>query len=339
MGRKRKTNHQLPEYVYVRRGMFVYRAHLGNGKFGKYVKLCQADAQLSEVWRRYEEITAAGQPKKTVAWMTEQYLSSTQHAAKSIHTKKQYERCAHQIINTQTKSGDLLGNIEADRITPGVIRKYMDAREAQVSANREKAFLSVCYQYCIERDLLTTNPCKEVRRNTETPDKRYVTDEEYLTVYNIAPDYIKAAMEFAYLCRMRVCEVMALRETDIKENGLHIRRRKGSRDNITTFSDRLNAAIALSRSLPYPQVRPLNPTLIRGINGTSLTEEGFSTAWQRLMVKAQEKGISRFKFHQLKAKGVSDTDGDKKAASGHKTDAMVQVYDRKLAEVKPAGKE
>ncbi len=339
MGRKRKTNPQLPEYVYVRRGMFAYRAHLGGGKFGKYIKLCPADAPLSEVWRRYEEITAVGKPKKTVAWMTEQYLSSPQHAGKSIHTKKQYERCAQQIINTKIKSGELLGNIEADRITPGVIRKYMDAREAPVSANREKAFLSVCYQYCIERDLLTTNPCKEVRRNTETPDNRYVTEAEYLAVYHIAPDYIKCAMEFAYLCRMRVCEVMALRESDIKENGLHIRRRKGSRDNITTFSDRLNAAIALSRSLPYPQVRPLNPTLIRGVNGTALTEEGFSTAWQRLMIKAQGMDISRFKFHQLKAKGVSDTEGDKKAASGHKTDAMVQVYDRKLAEVKPAGKE
>lgn len=339
MGRKRKSNQQLPEYVYLRREMFVYRAHLGGGKFGKYIKLCPADAPLSEVWRRYEEITAIGKPKKTVAWMTQQYLASSQHAEKSIHTKKQYARCAGQIINTQTKSGELLGNIEADRITPGVIRKYMDARAAPVAANREKAFLSVCYQWCIERDLLSTNPCKEVRRNTEKPDARYITDAEYVAVYQIAPDYIKCAMEFAFLCRMRLCEVMELRESDVKENGLHIRRRKGSRDNITTFTDRLNAAIALSRSLPYPNVRPINPTLIRGVNGGKLTDEGFSTAWQRLMVKAQGIDIARFKFHQLKAKGVSDTEGDKKAASGHKTDAMVQVYDRKLAEVKPAGKE
>lgn len=48
-------------------------------------------------------------------------------------------------------------------------------------------------------------------------------------------------------------------------------------------------------------------------------------------------GSARIRHH--KAKGVSDTEGDKKAASGHKTDAMVQVYDRKLAEVKPEGKE
>ncbi|WP_347989458.1 hypothetical protein [Methylomonas sp. AM2-LC] len=61
--------------------------------------------------------------------------------------------------------------------------------------------------------------------------------------------------------------------------------------------------------------------------------------WTRLMTKAEALGLSRFKFHQLKAKGVSDTFGDKQRASGHKTAAMVDVYDRKPAQVKPAGEE
>lgn len=336
MGRNRKTNSQLPAYVYLRRGYYTYRAHLGGGKFGKYIKLCPADAPLSEVWRRFEEITAIGKTRKTVGWMIDSYLQSEQHAQKSAHTQKKYAQNAAQIKNTVTKAGELFGQIDADRITPGVIRKYMDTRPP-VTANREKAFLSVCYQWCIERDYLAKNPCKDVKRNTETPDSRYITDAEYQAVYAIAPDYIRCAMEFAYLCRMRLCEVMALKESDIKDNGLYIKRRKGSRDNITEFNARLSAAIELSRTLPYPQARPINPTLIRGVNGTALTEEGFSTAWQRLMVKAESLDIPRFKFHQLKAKGVSDTEGNKQDASGHKTAAMVTVYDRKIKQVKPAG--
>ncbi len=35
----------------------------------------------------------------------------------------------------------------------------------------------------------------------------------------------------------------------------------------------------------------------------------------------------------LKAAGVSDFDGDKKKASGHKSERMVSVYDRKRIEV------
>jgi integrase len=86
-----------------------------------------------------------------------------------------------------------------------------------------------------------------------------------------------------------------------------------------------------------PKAPPSNLPLIRGQSGQQVTEEGFQTLWQRLMVKASEAGVERFTFHDLKAKGVSDTIGDKQQASGHKTAAMVGVYDRKLNEVKPAG--
>jgi hypothetical protein len=34
---------------------------------------------------------------------------------------------------------------------------------------------------------------------------------------------------------------------------------------------------------------------------------------------------------------MSDSSGDKQQATGHRSAAMVAVYDRKLAEVKPAG--
>ena len=74
--------------------------------------------------------------------------------------------------------------------------------------------------------------------------------------------------------------------------------------------------------------------LIHSKNGQRIPDETFSSAWQRLMKRAIEKGLKeRFAFHDLKAKGVSDFDGDKKLASGHRTDAMVDVYDRKPKKV------
>jgi integrase len=125
-------------------------------------------------------------------------------------------------------------------------------------------------------------------------------------------------------------------QADITGAGLIIRRRKGSRNNITTWSDRLTAAIELSNRLPRPNANTILP-IIRGQGGDKLTESGFQTIWQRLMIKVVESGIERFTFHDLKAKGISDTEGDKQQASGHKTAAMIATYDRKLAEVKPAG--
>jgi integrase len=144
-------------------------------------------------------------------------------------------------------------------------------------------------------------------------------------------------MEFAYLCRMRLCEVLDLKKSDIGTTSLHIRRRKGSRDNITTWTPRLEAVIKHCASLPTTHADIENPHLIRGQTGDKLTESGFQTLWQRLMVNAAENGLERFTFHDLKAKGVSDTEGNKQEASGHRTAAMVDTYNRKLSEVKPEG--
>ena len=49
------------------------------------------------------------------------------------------------------------------------------------------------------------------------------------------------------------------------------------------------------------------------------------TAWQRLSWPA---AAERFTLHDLKAKGITDTAGDKLAASGHRDPRMLAIYDR-----------
>ena len=53
------------------------------------------------------------------------------------------------------------------------------------------------------------------------------------------------------------------------------------------------------------------------------------------MAKAVAKGIGRFTFHDLKAKGISDFEGDKQLAGGHKSPSMTAIYDRKKHTVDP----
>lgn len=49
------------------------------------------------------------------------------------------------------------------------------------------------------------------------------------------------------------------------------------------------------------------------------------------------KQDDRFGLHSLKHCGVTDTKGNKKEASGHKTDAMLHVYEHSLPVVAEAG--
>lgn len=73
------------------------------------------------------------------------------------------------------------------------------------------------------------------------------------------------------------------------------------------------------------------------------TEAGWQTAWGRMMRNAVKDGIlsqdDRFGLHSLKHRGVTDTKGDKKVASGHKTDAMLHVYDHSIPVVEPSNEQ
>ena len=68
--------------------------------------------------------------------------------------------------------------------------------------------------------------------------------------------------------------------------------------------------------------------------GQQIGREAFKSVWIRLKKKMVLEGIEPFNFHHLKAKGVSDFEGDKLQASGHSDPKMLKVYDRKKHTVK-----
>lgn len=169
------------------------------------------------------------------------------------------------------------------------------------------------------------------------------------------PPYLAPLMEIAYACRMRGIEAVSLTEAHATAEGLRVSRVKGSRDNITRWDARLRAAwdeaIAVraailarpsNRSRPVP-MRPEDRPVFVGQAGGPLSKSGLDNAFKDMNAAAIEAGIitadQRFTLHGLKHRGVTDTAGnraDKKAASGHKSDAMLDVYDHELAVVEPA---
>jgi integrase len=103
-----------------------------------------------------------------------------------------------------------------------------------------------------------------------------------------------------------------LARADLKPEGVHVRQRKDSRDNITTWTPRLRASIDLALSLPR-KVQYLNDAqahVIPSRTGDRLGESTVQTAWQRLIHDALAKGLAqRFTVHDLKAKGIRTQSG------------------------------
>lgn len=337
MGRKRKKeSRNLPPYVYKSYGQYHYRLY-EDGKLQSPVRLCSSEASVAEVWAAYESITE--KEFGSLRWLLDAFVNSSEFRSLKIRTQKEYLRQKEFICKVKVAGGKLFGDIPLRQITPPTIRKYLDGRgaTAPVSANREVAFISMAFSWGREYGKCSNNPCDGVRRNKEKPRQRYVTDDEYQLVYDLATKspqpWLPIAMELAFLCRARLGEVINLQLKHKQEEGLLLERTKKSRTQFILYSERLNAALEAAKTLPGISFQKY---LLHDKHGQRLKEYTFKSAWQRLMKKAVEIGLKeRFTFHDLKAKGVSDFDGDKKLASGHRTGKMLDVYDRKPGSVRP----
>ena len=333
--RKSKLTTTLPKYVYLSKGRYVYRPYNPETKSkGKEVVLCDDTASMAELWMRYEQVTIKVEVR-TLRTAINEYLCSPDNRALSSLSQRDYERHATRIISTPMKSGASFGDLAFNLITTGILQKYLDKRTEQgapVAGNKEIGFLSAVFNWHKRRDHVTNNPATGVKKNKTESRTRYITDEEYdafLQIAKDAPHYIIPMMEIAYLCRARRVEILAMRKEHVTDEGLLLYRAKGSKSQIIGWTPRLRQAIDACNT---PE-RIAGPWLIHDKSGAAIRNDGFTSTWNRLQVKFAEAGFNRFTFHDLKAKGVSDFEGDKLQASGHKTQSMLNVYDRKMGKV------
>lgn len=320
--RPRKEKDNLPKYIYKGKSAYEYR------KGGDYINLGKLDMPMSELWARYEEIQR--KERDTLEALVDKFLDSPFFLEKPKETQQSYRQCSKKILAT-------FGHRHPDTLSPVLVRKYMDMRgkNAKVRANREKAFLSTVYQWGIERGYAKTNPCTGVKNFKEASRERYIEDWEYDLVYKIAPPAIKVAMELSYLCAMRQGDVLKLAYEDCKENGIYVKQGKTGKAQIKAWTPRLREAIALSKTLKDKKgARLIVKWIVSSTKYRAYTSAGFKTEWQKVMRDALENGLKeRFTFHDIKAKSISDYEGDKQKFSGHKTKMQVDVYDRKVAVV------
>lgn len=318
MGRKRTKNNWLPPCTYIEDGAVYYR----KGK-GKRKRLCSVEEPKVKVWIAYEKLTET--TDHSFKQLALEYFQSEKFQRLAPRTRRDYQNHYARVCEYETVYGNF-AEIDRNLITPGMMTTYLDKRRAKTQGNRELAFVSAVFAWGFARDKCKINPCLGVQRNPEKPRERYVTDQEYNAVYQAAkPWYIQPMMEFAYLCRMRETEILNMTKADILEKGIDTRRVKGSNDTITLWSDRLRYAVdrCIKRSSQVDSVY-----LFHNGKGGRITQSAFQSAWQRLIKSCP---VDPFTFHDLKAKGMTDS-GNKKAG-GHKTEQAANVYMRGKDEV------
>lgn len=289
--------------------------------------VCRADINKNKIFQKISQFQE--KPRSTVGWLIDQYMSSPQFIEKSSSTQRAYELYAVNWKNYPMRSGRVFGDLYINKVTPILIRQYLDKKEAKYSANRHVQFLKSVYNWGRERYAqVQSNPCEKVRLHTERPRDRYVTDEEFFLVRKFAPAAVKIFMDIAHVCRARFNEISRLKIQDVQEEYLILNRSKGSRGEKTQWTPFLKKAIDRAFDLNRDAG---GEYLIHDKHGNRIGYSGFSSAWKRTMAQALKSGLKeRFKFHDLKAKGVSD---HPEHESGHRSEKMKEVYIRKLKRV------
>lgn len=322
MGRRRKTRRDLPERVYEKHGSYFFVDR--NNKWHNLGK------DFHQALIRYAEVNSAA------------YVVSRMGHVMDRFVKEEFPKLAVRTRKDRIKEIDNLrkvfGGMRPDDITTRQIYQYMDLRKAKVRANRERSTLSRLFECAIRWGIATKNPCRDVRPNKETPRDRYVTDEEFWAVYEIAPTVIQLAMLIALTTGAAQGIIINLTLRDCQEDGLHIPMRKNGKAVILEWTPELRELIERCKSI---RTTIKSVYLIHNRQGQRYTSEGFKAMWQRVMRRAMGqptyKGqkeahpaviTERFTFHDLRAKSASDHETGEHL--GHQSNAMLKRVYRRL---------
>lgn len=364
---------KLPAGIYWEPRRKCWYVRVDNGRGGTSARrVAGADARMSDLHTIAEQRT--GVDRSTLRWLCAEFARSPQWGKLSAGTRKDYTYCSAVLCDWPTRAGKV-GDLIAARLTRPLIQRLVDAiaagsdgKPTPSKAAHVRRYLSRVWEWGANRGHVPpTNPASGIDQPTERKRRRLPDSATMAKVIEFAhargqlghgvegglPAYLWAVAEIAYLCRLRGIEVVTLAESAATDTGLRTNRRKGSRDNIVTWTPRLRAAwsslitrrdeIWTRKRLPVP-IHPDQRPVVVGRDGRRLSRAGLSTAWQDCITAAIAAGVitqdQRFGLHDLKRKGITDTAGtraDKQDASGHRSPGMLDVYDLSVPVVPAAG--
>lgn len=378
MRRTRKHNPHIPPHIdQAAIPAAVFFDHRGKGAWytlhrdeaGKQRRqnIAISSATLADLHKIME--LRNGVDRESLNYLCQQYHESAKFKRLAPKTQTSYTWARDVLVNIPTKLKQPLGELGVRKFTPALIQRLIDriADEGTPSkAAHALRYLRLVMQWGRNRGYLDSNPALGIEAPAERKQRRLPSHAVMLVLIERArelgklkrgqlgavPPHLSYVMELAYLCRLRGIEVVTLTDTNELADGVLTNRRKGSRDNVVSWTPRLRATweAAKARRAQIWKDRgtavPNNPEqryIITAEHGGALGKSGLDTAWNRFMRSAIEAGVitaeQRFGLHDLKRRGITDTPGtraDKQQASGHRDESMLDIYDLSVPTVAPS---
>lgn len=346
--KRKPENRGLPARWALKNGAYYYIPlpavrHLWDGK--SWFRL---GATLPEAYRVWADRTEANkrQPCTAMGELFDRYLMEAV-PKKGVRTQGENVRA---IKNLRAVFGDM----QVEDLEPQHVYAYVAHRSAKTSAKREVEVLSHILTKAVEWGILRRHPLRgQVRLEGQDPRTRYVEDWELIEALTLKPrttksnvKMIQAYLRIKLLTGLRQADILCLKLSDFREDGLHVTPRKTSKSSrkklIYTWTDQLREAVEEAKA-----VRPaLSPFLFCNGKGACYMDEttgkakAFNKSWQTFMARvlAETKVTERFTEHDLRAKVGSDAESLERAQQllAHSDSRMTQrVYRRKPEVISP----
>lgn len=119
------------------------------------------------------------------------------------------------------------------------LERRRKAGKGATRANREMAVLSAVHEFGLRQMYVESNPCRGMRRNTERPRKRFVTDAEFLDGFERSNESFQDLIAVAYLSGVRQTDVIAWTRENLKPEGIVYVQSKTGKAHTVEWSDAL----------------------------------------------------------------------------------------------------
>lgn len=305
--RPRKKDRHLPACMYQKHGAYYLV------RKGKWERL---DSDYQAALLAYARLTTTAAQGGMPA-LIDKVLKHIQPKLKP-NTMLQYEAAAERLKT-------ILAEFEPHEVLPKHVAAIkMDLAGTPNMCNRILSFLRVVFQFALEWQLVDSNPCIGVRRHTEKKRDRYVTDAEFQALLACCSEYMRVIFEMCFLTGQRIGDVLAIRLSDISEAGIEFRQQKTGSKLIVTMTPDIQGVIDRAKALPR-KVRGLTLFCTR-LGGKPVS---YATAKDAFAKAREAAGVANITIHDLRAKSLTDADGQGKDAQklgGHTDQRMTARY-------------
>lgn len=317
MGRRRRSNTDLPARMYLKHGAYW---HVANGTWTRLGK------SLSEALEGYAKLYEA--PQGSMPWLIDQAMPHINRGCKP-RTVAQYAIAAKKLKR-------YLRDFSPEQVLPKhVARIKMQYADTPNMTNRVISVLRMVFAYAVEQQYVDSNPVIGIKRHEEQKRKRLITPEQYAAIYTQAGPRLQVIMDLLRLTGQRIQDVLTLRRDALLEEGIRFVQMKEGAKLVVKWTPALRQAVERAKGLSkVPAV-----TLLRNRMGRPPDYSTVHLQWQKACKAA---GVEDATPHDLRAFALTQAKKEGKdptALAGHATAQTTVRYLRAKEEPLVSGPE